>query len=90
VTIRRAFAFTILLYVAQVTQKQSRDTATVPIVVGTILWALAGLVSLFFFTSLSEAGATWWYAACCVGVLSGLGGIFYLHRRGMRPGVRYE
>ena len=72
------------------TQKRSRDTATVPIVVGTALWAFAGILSLFFWESLNDAGATWWYAACGVGVLSGLGGIFYLHRRGMRPGVRYE
>ena len=59
-----------------------------PIILGTVTWMIAAVVLLFFRTSLTQAGTTWWFGACAVGVISGLGGIAYvLHRRRREGGV---
>ena len=59
-----------------------------PIIVGTVALIFAAVVLLFFRTSLTEAGTTWWFGACAIGVTSGLGGIAYvLHRRRREGGA---
>jgi hypothetical protein len=60
--------------------------ALVPIILGTVTWMIAAVVLLFFRTSLTEAGTTWWFGACAVGVISGLGGIAYVLYRRRREG----
>ncbi len=57
-----------------------------PIILGTVAWVIAAVVLLFFRSSLDEAAATWWFGACAVGVMSGLGGIAYVLRRRRRVG----
>jgi hypothetical protein len=62
--------------------------ALVPIILGTVAWVIAAILLLFFRSSLSEAGTTWWFGACAVGFISGLGGIAYvLHRRRREGGI---
>ena len=61
-----------------------------PIILGTVAWMIAAVVLLFFRSSLSEAGTTWWFGACAVGVISGLGGIAYVLHRRRRIGSRSE
>ena len=59
-----------------------------PIFLGTVTWMIAAVVLLFFRTSLTEAGTTWWFGACAIGVISGLAGIAYvLHRRRREGGA---
>jgi hypothetical protein len=60
--------------------------ALVPIFLGTVTWMIAAVVLLFFRTSLTESGTTWWFGACAVGVISGLGGIAYVLYRRRREG----
>ena len=62
--------------------------ALVPIFFGTVAWLCAGVLLLFLRDSLSDADTTWWFGACGIGVLSGLGGIAYvLHRRRREGGA---
>ena len=62
--------------------------ALVPIIFGTVAWLGAGVLLLFLHNSLSEAGTTWWFGACAIGVISGLGGIAYvLYRRNREGGA---
>lgn len=68
----------------------TRDSATLPVRIGTAAWALAGVALLVSRDRLAEHGATWWLGACAIGVVSGLGGLLYLRIRGRRPGVRFE
>jgi hypothetical protein len=60
--------------------------ALVPIILGTIAWAIASIVLVFFRSDLEQAGTTWWFGACAVGVISGLGGIAYVLYRRRREG----
>ena len=60
--------------------------ALVPIIFGTVIWMIAAVVLMFFRTSLTEAGTTWWFGACAIGVISGLGGIAYVLYRRRREG----
>ncbi len=84
VTKRRTPEFMDVLYVARMVRWFATDTATLPITVGTVLWALAALI--VFLTS----GANAWLWVCVVGFVCGLGGLLYLRLRAQRPGVRYE
>ena len=62
--------------------------ALVPIIFGTAGWIIAAIALLFFRDSLESAGTTWWFGACGIGVISGLGGIAYvLHRRRREGGA---
>ena len=60
--------------------------ALVPIILGTVTWAIAAVVLLFVRDSLKTAGTTWWFGACAVGIISGLGGIAYVLYRRRREG----
>lgn len=51
---------------------------------GTVLWALAGLVMLFFREDLVAAGRTEWLWICFTGLVSGLLGILVMHLRAQR------
>jgi hypothetical protein len=64
----------------------SNGDALTPIIIGTIAWVIAAIVLLMFRDSLIEAGTTWWFGACGVGVISGLGGIAYVLYRRRREG----
>ena len=57
-----------------------------PILIGTITWAIAAIVLLFFRSELEQAGTTWWFGACAVAVISGVGGIAYVLYRRRREG----
>jgi hypothetical protein len=60
----------------------------VPIFFGTVGWIIAAIALLFFRDSLESAGTSWWFGACAIGVISGLGGIAYvLHRRRREGGA---
>jgi hypothetical protein len=60
----------------------------VPIFFGTVGWIIAAIALLFFRDSLDSAGTSWWFGACAIGVISGLGGIAYvLHRRRREGGA---
>jgi len=73
-----------VLYVAQVKRWFTDDTAMLPIVLGTALWLIAGIIVTLW------QGVTIWSWISAVGFVSGAGGIFYLRRRARRPGIRYE
>jgi hypothetical protein len=60
--------------------------ALVPIAIGTVAWIIAAIVLMFFREQLEQAGTTWWFGACAVGVISGLGGIAYVLYRRRREG----
>jgi len=71
-----------------ITASLSNGDALAPIIVGTATWVVAAIVLLFFRDTLHTAGTTWWFGACAVGILSGLGGIAYvLYRRRREGGV---
>lgn len=53
-------------------------------VAGTALWAIAGLVLLFFRDELVGSGRTSWLWTCVAGVVAGLCGILSTHARGRR------
>ena len=57
-----------------------------PIILGTVTWVIAAVVLLFVRDSLETAGTTWWFGACAVGIISGLGGIAYVLYRRRREG----
>jgi hypothetical protein len=60
----------------------------VPIIIGTVAWVIAALVLVGFRSSLETAGTLWWFGACAIGVISGLGGIAYvLYRRRREGGI---
>lgn len=69
-----------------ITSSLTNGDALTPIVIGTAAWVIAALVLLFFRDSLAAAGTTWWFGACAVGVISGLGGIAYVLYRRRREG----
>lgn len=62
---------------------QQNEGALLPIAIGTALWAVVGVGLLIGRTGI-PAGSEWWLATCAVAVVSGLGGIAYLRRRGRR------
>lgn len=51
------------------------------VVVGTVLWALAGLVLLPFWGALEDDGHLWWLGTCLAGFLMGVYGIVHVRRR---------
>ncbi|MEY4137561.1 MAG: hypothetical protein RL205_1689 [Actinomycetota bacterium] len=64
----------------------SNGDALTPIAIGTVAWALAAVALLLVRDSLETAGTTWWFGACAVGIISGLGGIAYVLYRRRREG----
>ena len=64
----------------------SNGDALTPIIIGTVAWVIAIVALLFFRDSLATAGTTWWFGACAVGIISGLGGIAYVLYRRRREG----
>lgn len=60
--------------------------ALVPIIIGTAAWVIAAVILIGFRDSLAATGTTWWFGACAVGVISGLGGIGYVLYRRRREG----
>jgi hypothetical protein len=64
------------------------------VLVGTVLWAVALVVSLPFAGRLNDHGHLWWIATCAVGAGLGLVGLVYCKRRsdrlrrsGVNPGT---
>ncbi|PJJ61982.1 DUF2530 domain-containing protein [Compostimonas suwonensis] len=59
-----------------------------PLLVGTILWLVAGAVMLIVFGALDAAGRGWWLWVCCIGVGIGLVGLLVAvrNRRRARAG----
>ena len=62
--------------------------------VGTIIWAVALVVTLPFAGRLKDDGRLWWVATCAVGAGLGLLGLVYCKRRsdklrrsGVNPGT---
>jgi len=51
---------------------------------GTVVWALAGLVLLFFRDDLAADGHTSWLWTCLAGVIAGLCGVLTMYVRGRR------
>lgn len=60
----------------------------VPVIVGTIIWAVAGIVMIAAHTTLASHGVTWWIGACAIAVFCGLMGLLYLNHRDKRESVR--
>ena len=52
-----------------------------PVIVGTIIWAVAGIVMIAAHTTLASHRVTWWIGACAIAVLCGLMGLLYLNHR---------
>ena len=50
------------------------------VVVGTVLWAVAFVVLLFFHARLRADGHLWWLGTCAGGFALGLVGIVYTRR----------
>ncbi len=55
--------------------------AVLPVTVGTIAWAVAFVVLLFFRSDLVEHGTDWWLWVCVTGFAFGLIGIWWTRRR---------
>lgn len=53
-------------------------------VVGTVVWALAGLALLFYHDEFAAQGGSMWLWTCLAGVVSGLAGILTMHVRARR------
>ena len=51
---------------------------------GTVLWALAGVVMLFYRDELIAQGRSMWLWTCLAGLVSGLVGITTMHLRARR------
>ncbi|CAO5251870.1 DUF2530 domain-containing protein [Frankia sp. AgKG'84/4] len=51
------------------------------VAVGTVLWATAALVMLFFLDDLREDGHLWWLATAICGFVLGLAGLWIVVRR---------
>lgn len=66
----------------------SDSDGILPVSIGTAAWAvlLAGL--LVARSTLDENGTTWWIGAAAVGVVSGVGGVFFLRWRKRRAARR--
>lgn len=68
--------------VADLTSRPVDADGVTAVVLGTICWAVAGIVlAVFFRTSLAEADASWWLWVCVVGTGLGLIGLPYVIRR---------
>ena len=44
---------------------------------GTVAWVLAAVIGIPILLA-RNAGAGWWVLTCAIGVVSGVGGLFYL------------
>lgn len=51
------------------------------VAVGTVLWAVALVALLPFWSRLEDAGRLWWVGACASGFALGLVGLAYTRRR---------
>lgn len=51
------------------------------VLVGTVLWAVALVALLPFWSRLDDAGRLWWIPTCAAGVALGLIGLAYTRRR---------
>jgi len=62
-----------------VTREREEDLATI---IGTIAWLVAlAVLALFFRHDLLRHHTTWWYWSCGIGVVLGLYGLRFAHRR---------
>ncbi|MDO8732427.1 MAG: hypothetical protein Q7L55_07645 [Actinomycetota bacterium] len=52
-------------------------SASTAIRLGTVAWVLAAAIGLPILLA-RDAGAGWWMLTCAIGMVSGLGGLFYL------------
>jgi hypothetical protein len=55
-----------------------------PVLAGTVIWAVLALVGVLFRDRLAEDGREWWIWAASAGFLLGLVGLAYMHRRAVR------
>ncbi len=53
-----------------------------PMVVGIIAWVVALVVLVVFQQAVLDRGWGWWFATCAIGIMFGLIGLVYIHRRG--------
>ena len=51
------------------------------VVVGTVVWAVALVGLLPFWSALQDAGRTWWIATCGCGIALGVVGVYDCRRR---------
>jgi hypothetical protein len=51
------------------------------VTIGTVLWAIALIALLPFWSKLDDDGHLWWIATCAAGVVLGLLGLLYVTRR---------
>lgn len=54
------------------------------VTVGTVMWAVALVALLPFWSALEDDGRLWWIGTCAVGVLLGLVGLVHLRLRRRR------
>lgn len=57
------------------------DDGVGAVVVGLVLWALAGFACLLMRDALAERGAQWWAWTCLAGIGIGLGMLWFTRRR---------
>ncbi len=66
-------------------QRSDRD-AVLPVMIGTIAWAVALVVTLVMRATLEQDGRGWWIGVAVVGTISGILGTAWLLRRRRRLG----
>lgn len=64
------------------------DSASRPVLIGTIIWLVAGLALVI--VSLSQSATRPWVWVCLVGVICGAGGLVYLRWRSYRGRRAYQ
>ena len=55
-----------------------------PVLAGTVAWAVLALIAWFEYDDLADDGRGWWLWTAVSGVALGLVGFWYMHRRKLR------
>lgn len=63
---------------------RSDSDAVLPVVIGTVVWAVALIVLIVLRPQLEENGSTWWIGVAVVGLITGLLATAFLTRRRRR------
>jgi uncharacterized protein (DUF779 family) len=56
------------------------NSAFTAVRLGTVAWVIAASIGIPILL-VRDAGAAWWATTCAIGVISGVGGLFYLRSK---------